>query len=320
MRPELIFFYSFSLALLYDRLWGELPTPLHPVVWMGKPVTCLQKQILSRGKVMETSAGFILAIVHPLTFMGLALVSIEVCRSSVLATILMQAFWLKASFAWRALGAASQTVQEALAQQNLEAARLALSSLCSRSADELSQEQLIEATVSSLAENHSDSILAPWLFAACFGVGGAVFYRAVNTLDAMVGYRNHLRYFGYASAKLDDLCNLIPARLSALSLWAASLIERRIWQRYAWQKPSESFAICWRDHALTPSPNGGWPMAMMAGILGIRLRKPGVYQLGEARRPLSLHQSVEAWHCVCLSNWLCLPFIYYLGMLLAQLR
>ncbi len=199
----------------------------------------------------------------------------------------MALYLLKASFALKALGSAALTLGDRLREGNSESAKEALRSLCSRNPKNLDEEHLLEASISSLAENLSDSFVAPLFFLLIAGIPGAIFYRAVNTLDAMVGYKNHFRYLGYASARCDDLLNWIPARLTALLLlivaWAA---------HYPWRYAS---AVAWRDHSKTPSPNGGWPMACMAGILQIQLRKPQVYTLGQAIQRSSLEHLDSAW-------------------------
>ena len=115
------------------------------------------------------------------------------------------------------------------------------------------------------------SVVAPLFFLACFGLPGAVAYRAINTLDAMIGYRGRYEWLGKAAARLDDLANLVPARLSVLFLFAAGSGSRRL---------GAALGVWSRDHARTESPNAGHPMAMAAGLLGVRLDKPGHYVLG----------------------------------------
>ncbi|NJN68054.1 MAG: cobalamin biosynthesis protein, partial [Chloroflexaceae bacterium] len=132
------------------------------------------------------------------------------------------------------------------------------------------------AAIESLAENTSDSVVAPLLAYALGGLPGAFAYRAANTLDAMVGYRGRYEYLGKVPARLDDLLNLVPARLTAL-LIAAAAVGCSADAPQAWQ-------VMWRDHALTASPNAGWPMAAVAGALGVRLEKMGHYCLNERGR------------------------------------
>jgi adenosylcobinamide-phosphate synthase len=128
----------------------------------------------------------------------------------------------------------------------------------------------------------TDSFVGPWLFFALFGLPGAVAYRAINTLDSMLGYHGYYEHLGKASARLDDLANLVPARLSALLLVVGSFF-------LPGQNAPAALRIMWRDHRRTESPNAGWTMSGMAGALGVKLEKTspeGGYQLGDCTRPL----------------------------------
>ena len=132
------------------------------------------------------------------------------------------------------------------------------------------------SAIESVAENTTDSFIAPWLAFAILGVPGAVAYRAVNTLDSMLGHRGRYEYLGKAAARLDDIVNLIPARLSALLLLASGATMRL------------PVARGWRgmlhDQRLTASPNAGWTMGAAAGLLGTELEKVGHYRLGAGSR------------------------------------
>ncbi|MET0486093.1 MAG: CobD/CbiB family cobalamin biosynthesis protein, partial [Candidatus Rokuibacteriota bacterium] len=129
--------------------------------------------------------------------------------------------------------------------------------------------------IESLAENLTDSFVAPLLFYLVFGLPGAFAYRALNTADSMLGYREGaLEYFGKLAARLDDVANLIPARLSALALVVA-----------AGRRAPDACAVMLGDHRRTSSPNAGWTMAAMSGALGVTLAKPGAYSLGRGAEP-----------------------------------
>ena len=132
------------------------------------------------------------------------------------------------------------------------------------------------AAVESVAENASDSIVAPLFFYAIGGVPAAIAYRAINTLDSMIGYRGELEWLGKCAARLDDVANLIPARLTALLLIVTA--------RLGDGSTARGLAVWARDRARTESPNAGHPMAAIAGALGIELEKPGVYRLGAGLR------------------------------------
>ena len=191
--------------------------------------------------------------------------------------ILGVALWLLLSL--RGLSAAAGSVRRALAADDLPAARQALGwHLVSRPTTDLSAGHVASGAVESVAENLTDAYVAPLLFFIVFGLSGAAVYRAVNTADAMLGYRDGaLEHFGKAAARLDDVLNIVPARLAALAIVAAAVLTGGN-ARSAWR-------ILARDHGATASPNAGWTMAAIAGSLGITLEKPGAYRLGDGRTP-----------------------------------
>jgi adenosylcobinamide-phosphate synthase len=197
-------------------------------------------------------------------------------------------------FAVRALRDAAFALRDALALGDIARARLDLGSLCSRSADALDEEALVAATVESVAENTSDSVVAPLFFFACFGLPGAVFYRAANTVDSMMGYHGKLEYAGKAGARLDDLLNLIPARITAALLLVAGAL--------AGADVRRGLRVLWRDGGRTESPNAGRPMAAMAGLLGVRLFKQGHYELGDACQTLRAEHITAAWRIASLAS------------------
>jgi len=149
------------------------------------------------------------------------------------------------------------------------------------------------AAIESLAENLSDSFVAPLVAYALFGLPGAVAYRAVNTLDAMIGYRGRYEYLGKAAARLDDLLNLIPARVSAGLLLVAGALTRA--------DVAGGIRVLGRDRRATASPNAGWPMATMAGLLGVTLEKPGHYRLGDGPAAVAPSDIDRAWRIVAVA-------------------
>ena len=180
---------------------------------------------------------------------------------------------LKTTFAVRGLGRAAHEIQRSIEGEDMHLARYNLRSLVSRDAGSLSEPLVAAAAIESVAENTTDSFIAPWLAFALLGLPGAFAYRAVNTLDSMIGYRGKYEYLGKASARLDDLLNLIPARVSAGLLLLAGLAASARSARQGWR-------TALREHRLTASPNAGWTIAAAAGLLGISLEKPGHYRIG----------------------------------------
>jgi adenosylcobinamide-phosphate synthase len=180
--------------------------------------------------------------------------------------ILVRGAVLSWTFSLAGLERAARDVATDLESPGIDAARQSVRSLVSRPTTNLTTDEIPAAAVESLAENASDSVIAPLLWWSIGGPAAAAVYRAINTADAMVGYHGRYEMLGRASARLDDAVNLIPARLSGLALCAASLRPR-------------SLSTMLAEHGRTESPNAGWPMAAMAGALHRRLVKPGHYVL-----------------------------------------
>lgn len=193
--------------------------------------------------------------------------------------LLVDALALKSMLSLRGLAAGALAVGADLRRADLTGARAALGrDLVSRPTAALDAGQVASATVESVAENLTDAFLAPVLFFLVFGLPGAVAYRVVNIADAMIGYREGiLLHFGRVAARLDDVLNLVPARVAALALIVAAPLAGGDGRR--------ALETMRRDHGRTASPNAGWTMAAMAGALGVALEKPGAYRLGDGRSP-----------------------------------
>jgi adenosylcobinamide-phosphate synthase len=283
-----------ALAYALDHAFGELPGAFHPVVWMGKTIAAGRDWALRAGKVGQLLRGALVAVAVPTAWASLAYAAVHTCGESPVAAFLATVLLLKPTFAVRALRDAAFALRDALEQGDIARARRGLASLCSRPADALDEEALVAATVESVAENASDSVVAPLFFFACFGLPGAVFYRAANTVDSMMGYHGKLEYAGKAGARLDDLLNLIPARITALLLLFAGAL--------AGADVRGGLRVLLRDGAHTESPNAGRPMAAMAGLLGVRLFKAGHYELGDARHGLRPGHITAAWRIVSIAS------------------
>ncbi len=272
------------VALGLDAL-GEPPAPWHPVVWYGKLIQRLARAA-PQGLLPQLLYGVVMLVLSaPAAFLPAALVHWLAKRvraeaiqrgcpcSGLILYALMEGIGLKPFFALRMLAEAGRSVRLSLEQGDLPAARHALQSLVSRERSELTAEQAGAAAIESLAENLSDSIVAPLLYYTLFGLPGAATYRLFNTFDAMVGYHGQYEYLGKAAARLDDVLNAVPSRLTALLIIALAPLfgGNRL---KAWQ-------IWRRDARRTASPNAGHPMAAAAGALGLQLEKVGHYRLGD---------------------------------------
>jgi|TARA_B100000809_G_scaffold188690_1_gene187078 adenosylcobinamide-phosphate synthase len=224
------------------------------------------------------------------------------------AYVLVGGFLLKTTFSVKMLHQTAARVRELLTAGDMAGVRAQMSSLVSRDPSQLTAEGATAATVESVSENIADSIIGPWLAFALFGLPGAVAYRAINTLDSMIGYHGRYEYLGKASARFDDLVNLIPSRLAGLLLVIASLV-------LPGQKASDAWRIMLRDHGKTESPNAGWTMSGMAGALGVELEKADHYRLGDARRqvePEDITRTVRTMYVVAGAGLLLALGITYL--------
>jgi adenosylcobinamide-phosphate synthase len=223
--------------------------------------------------------------------------------------LVVEALALKSTLSLRGLARTALAVRDDLHRSDLGAARAAVGrDLVSRPTAALDAGQIASATIESVAENLTDAFLAPVLFFVAFGLPGAVAYRVINTADAMIGYRDGpLLYFGRLAARLDDVLNVVPARLAAIAVVAAASIARADARR--------AFATMRRDHACTASPNAGWTMAAMAGALGVTLAKPRAYRLGDGPSPTS-HDITRAVRIMAVAAALALSPLVALSLIL----
>ena len=261
------------LALLVDRLWGEPPAAVHPVVGMGRALQAMARRLPEeppRAAFVAGAAAWCLGTcaVAALAW-GLQVAALRWLPAWAAAALLGLA--LKPLLAWRMLRDEVLAVESALAQ-SLDAGRARLAHLVSRDTASLSADEVRESAIESLAENLNDSVVAPLFWFVLLGLPGAAAYRFANTADAMWGYRGlrggrDWEWAGKWAARSDDVLGWLPARISAALLC-----------------PPGRLPALRAEAAATPSPNSGWPMAAMALRLGVRLRKPGVYVLHPAGR------------------------------------
>lgn len=265
------------LAGALDVVLGEPPPSLHPVVWMGRLIGALEARRPRGRSRAELAYGvlIVLVVTGACAAIGLALVVVLQWLPWWLALPLGAAI-LKTTFSLRGLVAAANDVRRALAT-DLGQARAGLAALVSRDR-ELDPPHIVSATVESLAENLVDSVVSPLLYFALFGLPGALVYRSINTMDAMIGYRGEYEYVGKVAARCDDVLNWVPARLTGLLLVALASLSGTA--EAAW-------ATLRSQRHLSASPNKLWTIAPMAGALRVRLSRPGSYAVGQPERPLT---------------------------------
>jgi adenosylcobinamide-phosphate synthase len=255
------------VALLVDRLWGEPPAALHPVVAMGRYLGWAGRR-LPQAPAAAFTAGALAWCAGALAVAALA----AALQWAVLAWLpgwaaaLLLGLALKPLLAWRMLRDEVQAVETALGH-SLDAGRARLAMLVSRDVAALDAGMVRESAIESLSENLNDSVVAPLFWFLVAGLPGAALFRFANTADAMWGYRTvrggrDWEWAGKWAARADDVLGWLPARITALLLC-----------------PVRAWAALAREAGRTASPNSGWPMAAMALRLGVRLRKPGVYAL-----------------------------------------
>ena len=256
------------LAFLADTLIGDPRSRLHPVVLIGNLIASLERSLYHEGDSDSRKlwAGGLLAVtvlllVYNMTACLLQLVHLV---SNQYVAVLIEAVLLSFTISPRSLAAAGREIYGYLVKGDMENARYKVGWIVGRDTDKLSSGEVARATVETVAENTVDGIIAPFFFFMLGGVPLAFMYRAANTLDSMVGYKNDkYLYFGRISARIDDVLNYIPARITGLLFIVSAMFLQLDWRN--------SWKMLRRDAAKHPSPNGGWAEASVAGALGIRL-------------------------------------------------
>jgi adenosylcobinamide-phosphate synthase len=274
----------FLLAYIADLLVGDPPGWPHPVRLLGRIIQYWES-VLYQDRVMA-GALFWLAVMGT-TFILIFVVLLIVALLPQTAAVVFLTYCLYAGLATRSLHQESQEVEMALKRGDLEEARAALAMIVRRETANLSPEDIWRAMIETVAENLADGVVAPMFYILMLGLPGLFFYKAVNTMDSMVGYKNYwYARFGKVAARADDVINFIPARLTALLMIPTAVLLGRDWRM--------ACRTLWRDRANAASPNAGWPEAAMAGALGVRLGGPSIYFgrqvekpfIGEALEPL----------------------------------
>ena len=286
-------------GFVLDAVFGDPAWLPHPVVLMGKCISKLEKTLRARfpkTQQGELLAGAVLAFCLPVgTFLLTSAVCLLAAKISPWLGLAVQMFWCGQALAAKGLVQESRNVYNKLVKPDLPAARKAVSRIVGRDTENLTAEGVTKAAVETVAENASDGVIAPLLYMLLGGAPLALTYKAVNTMDSMVGYKNeNYLYFGRAAAKLDDVANYIPSRLAAL-LWAAAAALTGNDAKGAWR-------IWRRDRRNHASPNSAQTESACAGALGVQLAGPAYYfgeyypkpTIGDALRPIEPQDILRA--------------------------
>jgi adenosylcobinamide-phosphate synthase len=296
--PEILISHLSILILAFVLdLAGEPPQSIHPTVLMGKLAERLTKKMLNL-RSHQRLLGFLLTTTVVILATGSALLLLEVTKSVLgqLAYIILGSLILKTSFAIRSMDAHTRPIKDVLISKDLPRARELLSRIVRRETTNLDEGQCASATIESIAEGTVDGIVSPLFYFFLFGVAGAIAFRAINTLDSTVGYKDRTyAQIGWFSARSDTVANYIPARLTAIIMIFAAAIIGRDWH--------SAISTLRKEHGRTESLNAGWPMSAMAGSLGTTLEKVGSYSLGEGLRvpsPKDISSALQMMYTVTM--------------------
>jgi adenosylcobinamide-phosphate synthase len=299
---------SLILGFLLDQLFGDPSAWPHPVRWIGRftqilelPLRKLLPERLAGILLLVVVAGTVTAAVGALLFFA--------GEWHPWARIGVETLMIYYGLAARSLARETGAVLAACEAEDWAESRKCLSMIVGRDTTDLPPEQIYRACIETVAESTADGVVAPLFYAALLGPIGMWVYKAINTLDSMVGHQDkrYLR-FGWASARADDVANFLPARLTWLLLTVAALLSGH--------RAGQALRIGWRDGRKHPSPNSGWAEATMAGALGVQLGGPSTYQgelsekpnLGDADEKLTRAGVGQAIRLMLLTAWLALAF------------
>jgi len=290
----------FLLSLLLDLVYGELPVLVHPVVIIGKIILYLEKKLI---KIKNRISGLFLIL---LTILFIAIIFILVLllsKFNIILFIVISTLVLSSTFSFKLLLSSSYKIKNDL-EINIDKARESLSFLVSRNTKKLTNKLIISATIETLSENITDSYISPVFYyflgliilnyvnidlslKIIISITIPLIYRVINTLDAMVGYKNDkYNLIGFYPAIFDDVLNFIPARITGVFIVLTSFFLN--------YNPKNSYNTLINDANNCPSPNSGYSMAPVAGALGVQLVKENVYVIGNKKKELSTHDITKS--------------------------
>ncbi|ENN96400.1 cobalamin biosynthesis protein [Methanocaldococcus villosus KIN24-T80] len=281
------------ITIIVDVIFGEPNEKVHPTVLIGRLISLLERLLpstYSNNKIRDFLFGSVVTVT---TILIVGYIS-YIVEKLILAlpkhlSYLLYAILLSTTIGYRSLKEFCIKPIEALIEGDLEKARELVKHVVSRNTEDLDKEHILSASIESLSENLTDSVISPLFYAIFFGLVGAFIYRTVNTLDAMIGYKNSkYYYYGKLAARLDDILNFIPSKISGLLLIITAPFYGGDWKRALYGFLFESLK--------TPSPNSGFTMATLANALNMSLEKIGYYKLGNGR--IDIDKSLRAFKAI----------------------
>lgn len=303
---------TFIISIIIDLFYGELPTKIHPVVIIGKIIDFFKKLFI---RYHNRWSGFLTTVLTIVSSCLLLLVIMKVSLLNEYLFIIIYSIILSSTYSIKMLLSTAKDIENDL-KQNLNKARQSVSYLVSRDTDELTESFIVSATIESMTENITDSYVAPVFYFIVASIIFMIFnidyyiillfipfvYRISNTLDAMLGYTtDELIDIGFFPAKLDDILNYLPSRLSGLFIVLSAYLLR--------YDGNNAFKILKRDAKKCPSPNSGYTMAPTAGALNIQLVKKGTYILGDNTNEIDVSDISKAINLTSLTIALFTIFI-----------
>ena len=268
------------LALVIDLAFGEPPNRFHPVVWIGRVIGYLDHRTRRGIKAREKASGVLMVLLPALLFIISFSFILSLTRELLGAAVwaVASAMVFKTMFAIRSLETHTAPVVKDIQRGDLESARKKVSMVVSRDVNRLDRPHVISCAAETVSENLVDSVLSPMFYFGLAGIPGAIMLRVTNTADGMVGYLSERhRNVGWFAARLDDAMHYLVARLSLPFIVLSLALLGKDW-RNGWRSAL-------RDRRQTSSPNKGWPMATIAGGLGVRFEKEGYYAMGTGSVP-----------------------------------
>ena len=281
----------FALAL--DFLFGDPSNRYHPTVWIGKLIGKFTPYTKSINPMTEKTNGIILLVLVisvvsiPIILFSSSLKYLENFDSSELYKILLAGtsiiligILLKTTIAIKGMEDHAAKIMNSISKNDLDGARTKLSMIVKRDTKNLDKQHVISDTLESISENIVDGITGPFFYFSIFGLVGAFVYRTVNTADSMIGYKTEIfRNIGWFAANCDKVLNFLPSRLTSLVMVFSCILLKEDWRH--------SIHVMKRDGSKTESPNAGYPMATLAGALGIKFEKMEHYVLGDGNSEIT---------------------------------